>query len=919
MDTVSVRPQKETTFKQKMIALFIGVAVAFYFGLLFGAAYTGDITKLLDNLYQYVVVQHHFIAPFTKAAAGFIGLFVFIWFIIWAIWVAKIQHPYKGREYGSRKFIDPKEFSKTYSDTEAKNLITVDIGSTKDYTVFYASGRTVKKGLSPFQINPNNRWISEHCFVDIRNKLTSNLNMLAVGPPGCVTGDTEFFDGEKWKRIDEYNSADKVLQFNPNTGVSSLVKPYRFIKNRCDGFFFIESPEVEMMLSSEHEVLYFDGSHAPHKIMCEDFVKEVLSRRFRGFIRISSEAEKMAFISGDNTTIQYKPIPNAYKYCFSVPSGALFFRFNGHIFATGNCGKSFRFCKPILSGLNGHYIVTDPKGELCRDTAQYFIDNGYEVMVVDTRDAAGMMKSVRFNPFRYLRDQKDLNEMVEVLLSSTTPPDANKGDPFWEKSETKFFMSLFELIFYSYPKEKQTWRTLINLIDRTEIIQDENGNIMPNEIMREMEVHNESWKEEHNGANHPAYQDYKDVFGGAFETVASIVLSAMVRCTNMKLEAALSMMDIDEMDIFEKFAYSRKSNACPSGKRILYLITKESDHSMDWYVSILYMTFFTQLYDKADKDFNGKLPYHVTYLMDEFANVTLSQNFRELLSTMRSRNISAIMIVQTYQQLKEKYPKNDGWQGLIGQCCFRVLLGPPDKETREYFSKMLGTTTVNKASTSNPQGFLTGGEKGNSQWSQTEDVIQRDLMTVGDLGEIPMSDCIIDVNGTSPVYDEKCRMEEHEIYGLLCNSARNYCPPKKVRMMSETRIYTGEEAEEELKKAKDEGYKIITLTQDDLNALFDMEYVNQTNGQGIISPEEAERNYAAFLEEQQSNELDMSDYSVDEMFVVQELKNKGFIPKQIHALDTLIHKGKTTEELMRYFNAGMSSSEISDFVLRIAG
>ena len=916
MDTLSVKPQKEITFKQKMIVFGIGMAVAFYLGLLLGASYTGDILKLPENFYQYVVVQHHFIAPFTRSSAVFIGVFGFVWFIIWALWVAKVRHPYKGREYGSRHFIDPKEFSKTYSDCEAKNRITVDIGDTKDYSVFYASGRVVKKSLSPFQINPNNRWISEHCYVDIRNKLTSNLNMLAVGPPGCVTGDTEFFNGEKWKRIDEYNSADKVLQFNPNTGVSSLVKPERFIKARCDGFFFIKSPEVEMMLSSEHEVLYFDGSHAPHKIMCEDFVKEVLSRRFRGFIRISSETEKMAFISGDNTTIQYKPIPNAYKYCFSVPAGALFFRFNGHIFATGNCGKSFRFCKPILSGLNGHYIVTDPKGELCRDTAQYFLDNGYEVLTVDTRDAEGMMKSVRFNPFRYLRDQKDLNEMVEVLLSSTTPPDANKGDPFWEKSETKFFMALFELIFYSYPKERQTWRTLINLIDRTEIIQDEDGNIQPNEIMTEMEKYNEDWKKEHKGTNHPAYQDYKDVFGGAFETVASIVLSAKVRCANMKLESALSMMDIDEMDIFEKFAYSRKTPDSPTGKRVLYLITKESDHSMDWYISILYMTFFTQLYDKADKDFKGKLPFHVTYLMDEFANVTLSQNFRELLSTMRSRNISAIMIVQTYQQLKEKYPKNDGWQGLIGQCCFRVLLGPPDKETREYFSKMLGTTTINKASQSNPQGFLDGGK---GSYSQSEDVIQRDLMTVGDLGEIPMTDMIIDVNGVSPIYDEKCKVEEHEIYGLLCNSARNYYPATKVRVMSETKIYTGDEAEEQLKIAKEEGLKIITLSQADLDALFDMEYVNKVDEGCVVSPEEAERNYQEYLEEQKADEISMEDYSTDEMFVVQELKNKGFSPRQIHALDTLIYKGQKTDELLRYFNPGMASSEISAFVTRIAG
>lgn len=762
MDNVSVRPVREITFRQKMIILFIGGAFTVYLGFLLGASYTGDIGKLPGDFYEFVIRGRHFIVAPTRYTLPFSAALFFVWFILWAFWSTAISHPYSGREFGSRRFMPPKMFTRIYADNDRKNLITVDAGSTERYEIHYSDGKLEKKRLKKVRIDPYNRRISENCFVDIRNLKTSNLNMLIAGPPGC--------------------------------------------------------------------------------------------------------------------------------------------------------GKSFRFSKPVLSGLNGHYIVTDPKGELCRDTAQYFIDNGYEVLVVDTRNAYGMLRSVHFNPFVYLRDQKDLNEMVEVLIASTTPPDANKGDPFWEKSETKFFAALFELIFYSYPKEKQTWRTLINLIDRTEILRDQNGHIVPNEIMREMEKENLIWQEEHNGDNHPAYQDYKDVFGGAFETVASIVLSAKVRCTNMKLEEALSMMDYDDMDIFGKFAYSGKSKKCRSGKRILYIITKESDHSMDWYISILYMTFFTQLYDKADNDFCGKLPLHVTYLMDEFANVTLSQNFRELLSTMRGRNISAIMIVQSYQQLKEKYPKNDGWQGLIGQCCFRLLLGPPDKETREYFSKMLGTTTINKASTSNPQGFMSQDNR-NNNFSKTEDVVQRDLMTVGDLGELPISDCIIDINGSSPVYDEKCRMEHSPLYGLLCNPERNYQPPDERHM--HTDVFFGSEALELIESAKEQGLCVITLSEKDIDAIMDSDFISLDEPVDSVPADVLKKNYEDYLKHMKEREIDMSEYTIPQIKVVQGLKNRGFSSAQINAMSPMIKKDAALEELLTFFNPDMAADEISEFVQRV--
>lgn len=917
MDTVSIRPQKETTFKQKMAVLGIGCVIALYLGLLCGACYTDGLNTLFDNFYQFVIVEHHFIVPVTEHTLPFVGAFVFLVFIIWALWVARINHPYKGREYGSRHFIDPREFTKMFSDTDKRDEITLNNGGTTDYDVYYASGIVSHRKLPTVKMNPYNRRISQNCYVDIRNKKTSNLNMLVVGPPGCVSGDTEFYDGEKWKRISDYTEGDKVLAYDPDKRTPVLVEPERYIKNPCDGFYHIKTDDgkIEQVLSYDHEILYYDDNNEAHKIFCGDFVEAVINHiAFTGSIRVSAKSDKYVTLSSANAKVKLCACPDGYKYCFTVPTGALFFRYHGHVFATGNCGKTYRFCKPILSGLNGNYFVTDPKGELCRETAQYFIDNGYEVLTIDVRDTAGMARSVRFNPFVYLRDQKDLNELVEVLLASTTPPDANKGDPFWEKSETKFFMALFELIFYSYPKEKQCWRTLVDLIDKTEILQDENGNIVPNDIMKEMERYNELWKKEHDGQVHPAYQDYKDVFGGAFETVASIVLSAKVRCTKMKLEAAKAMMDYNELDIFEKFAYCKKTKKCPTGKRILYIVTKESDHSMDWYVSILYMTLFTQLYDKADNDFHGKLPEHCTFLMDEFANVTLSQNFRELLSTMRGRNISAIMIVQTYQQLKEKYPKNDAWQGLIGQCCFRLLLGPPDKETREYFSKMLGTTTINKQNQTNPQGGLMGGG-GKGEFNQTEDVISRDLMTVGDLGEIPMEDCIIDVNGSSPVYDQKVVMEEDPIYGLMCNRARNYTPPESVN--APTDVFFGDEAEEVIKNAKEEGYKVITLTEDDLDALFDADFIADNMQVETVSADVIQRNYEEFLQDQRDAEIDFNDYSRSEMMVVQGLKNKGFSPKQIHAMDAFIHHGAAIDELLMFFNADMPSAEISDFINRI--
>ena len=326
-------------------------------------------------------------------------------------------------------------------------------------------------------------------------------------------------------------------------------------------------------------------------------------------------------------------------------------------------GKSFRLARPILSQLCGNFLATDPKGELYKQTGQYFEDNGYEVMVMNVESEEGMPMSIRFNPFAYIRTESDIMSIAGILMKSTTPQDEAGGgnDQFFEQSAEVLLISIIFLIHYYYPKEEQNWKTFVKLLDATTVYTNKDGSIDNRDggILDIATTANLKWKDTHD-SSFPGYVAIEKFYNGAAETTSSIVASLDAHCRYMKLSCVVDLLSEDEIHIGESFGYSRKSEASSTGKRILFIVTSEDKRYYDWIPSMVYSLFFDELYHLTaiDPTMHETLPQHLTFLMDEFANVTLPDSFVEKLSTMRSRNMSAIIIVQNLIQLKRKDRKS---------------------------------------------------------------------------------------------------------------------------------------------------------------------------------------------------------------------------------------------------------------------
>lgn len=479
-------------------------------------------------------------------------------------------------------------------------------------------------------------------------------------------------------------------------------------------------------------------------------------------------------------------------------------------------GKSFRLARPVLSQLAGNYVVTDPKAELFHQTGQYFEDNGYEVMVLNVESQDSMKDSIHFNPFRYIRNESEIMSMAQILMKATTKPDSDNGsNQFFEDSAEILLTAILYILHYDRPVEKQNWREFVKLLEATAVHQNEMGKIenygMPRYnpdgtimtdhsgnvmvqggpdaepgILKIITDCDKRWREspEHkgDGSHFPGYVDIEKYYNGAAETTSSIVASLDAHCRYMKLQCVQDLLSEDEIEIGKSFGYSRPDANSRTGKRILYLVTSENQHYFDWIVSVIYSLFFDELYHltMADPWFNETLPHHLTFLMDEFANVTLPDSFVERLSTMRSRNMSAFIIVQNLIQLKRKFPKYDMDHDLIGNCSVIEILGAPDQDSCEYLSKMFGNQTIHKRSMGN-----TYGMQGSS--SHTDDIMEKPLFSAQQMyGMKKDGPAAIIVKGSSPLYEPKVAFEKSPLMPLLCRRDPYYEPKPRNRKPAES-------------------------------------------------------------------------------------------------------------------------------------
>lgn len=380
------------------------------------------------------------------------------------------------------------------------------------------------------------------------------------------------------------------------------------------------------------------------------------------------------------------------------------------------------------------------------------------------------------------------------------------------------------------------------------------------------------------------------------------------------------LLSEDEIHIGESFGYSKPSENSRTGKRILFIVTSEDKRYYDWIPSMVYSLFFDELYHLTaiDKDLHETLPQHLTFLMDEFANVTLPDSFVEKLSTMRSRNMSAVIIVQNLIQLKRKFPKFDMDKDLIGNCSIIDILGAPDMDSCEYLSKHFGTQTIHKASDSDAKDY-----KGQS--SRSEDVMQKSLLSAEDIFAMKKDgECAIVVKGTAPLYETKCKMENTPFVKLLCRKSNPYDPKKrKSERLNKKRkergfFFAGEAAKQKAKELRESGVKIIRITEEDseymqlaVKSKQEIPACNMTD----LQRELLKKNFDNYMaEHEQKKELDFDLYNEpgdDSNEAKQKMKARIICAKKLQVMG---YSNAHIRELHKLIMEGYSAEEISSFI-----
>ena len=344
---------------------------------------------------------------------------------------------------------------------------------------------------------------------------------------------------------------------------------------------------------------------------------------------------------------------------------------NALVCGGSGAGKTRFFAKPNLCQVNSSYVVLDPKGELLRDTGNLLSVKGYDIKVLDL---INMEKSHCYNPFVYLRSDNDIQRLVTNLFKNTTPKGSQSQDPFWDQAATMLLLALIFYLHYEAPPEEQNFPMVMEMIRAGEVREDDETYKSALDILFErLEMRN---------PEHIALKYYRSYHSGSGKTLKSIQITLISRLEKFNLESLACITQNDELELW----------SIGEKKTAVFAIIPDNDSSFSFLVGMLYTQLFQQLYYQADVIHGGRLPVHVHFLMDEFANVALPDEFDKLLSTMRSREISVSIIIQNLAQLKALFEKQ--WESIVGNCDEFLYLGGNEQSTHEYVSKLLGKETI---------------------------------------------------------------------------------------------------------------------------------------------------------------------------------------------------------------------------------
>ena len=402
-------------------------------------------------------------------------------------------------------------------------------------------------------------------------------------------------------------------------------------------------------------------------------------------------------------------------------------------------GKTRFYCKPNLMQCNSSFVILDPKGEIVRDVGKLLEAKGYEIKVLDL---ISMEKSHCYNPFVYLRSDNDIQRLVTNLFKSTTPKGSQSNDPFWDTAASMLLLALVFYLHYEAPEDEQNFAMVMEML-RAGVIEDE-------EEPRPSPLDNLFSELEYENPDHIALKYYHSYHSGSAKTLKSIQITLAARLEKFNLESLASLTSTDELEL----------ETLGEKKTALFALIPDNDTSFNFLVSILYTQLFQQLFYSADHIHGGSLPIPVHFLMDEFANVSLPDDFDKILSVMRSRSVSVSIILQNLAQLKALFEKQ--WESIVGNCDEFLYLGGNEQSTHKYVSELLGKSTID----TNTYGKSEGRS---GSYSTNYQISGRELLTPDEVRMLDNRYAILFIRGERPVLDFKYDILKHPNVALTAD------------------------------------------------------------------------------------------------------------------------------------------------------
>ncbi len=400
-------------------------------------------------------------------------------------------------------------------------------------------------------------------------------------------------------------------------------------------------------------------------------------------------------------------------------------------------GKTRFFVKPNLMQMTTSYCVTDPKGTILVECGKMLQKGGYKIRSLNT---INFKKSMHYNPFAYIRSEKDILKLVNVIIANTKGDGEKSGEDFWVKAERLLYCALIGYIYYEAPEEEKNFITLLDLINASEAREDDENYKSPVDMLFDRLAEREP--------EHFAVKQYVKFKQAAGKTLKSILISCGARLAPFDIKELRDLMEYDELEL----------DTLGDEKTALFVIISDTDDTFNFVVAIMYSQLFNLLCDKADNEYGGRLPVHVRCLLDEFSNIGQIPKFEKLIATIRSREISACIILQAQSQLKAIY--KDNADTIIGNCDTTLFLGGKEKSTLKELSETLGKETIDMYNTSETR-------SNQNSYGTNYQKLGKALMSEDELSVMDGGKCILQLRGVRPFLSDKYDITKHPRYKML--------------------------------------------------------------------------------------------------------------------------------------------------------